>query len=76
MAGNVSEWVNDYYLPGSYADCASGCADPPGPGPTAYRVARGGSYLSDAIWLRLAARSSVIHGAAMWDRGVRCAATP
>jgi formylglycine-generating enzyme required for sulfatase activity len=40
MAGNVREWVNDWYLGNYYASSPS--TNPPGPASGAYRVLRGG----------------------------------
>ena len=44
MAGNVWEWVNDYYDSEYYS--TSPTQDPPGPFSGFYRVFRGGSWLS------------------------------
>jgi formylglycine-generating enzyme required for sulfatase activity len=52
MPGNVWEWTNDWYtyrLPGG--------RDPVGPGSGSYRVARGGSWYSDAVFVRAAVRN-------------------
>ena len=46
MAGNVWEWVSDFYDPHYYA--ASPNVDPQGPATGEGHVARGGSYASDA----------------------------
>lgn len=46
MAGNVWEWVTDYYSPSAYSDCASGCVDPLGPLTGTLRSRRGGGYQS------------------------------
>ena len=43
MAGNVWEWVNDYYQSDYYADNAS---NPQGPTSSEYRVLRGGSWIN------------------------------
>lgn len=73
LAGNVAEWVHDYYAP-SYPQQAQ--RDPKGPGlvaGTSERVVRGGHHASGAPWLRGSARSH----AAPTDRspmvGFRCA---
>jgi formylglycine-generating enzyme required for sulfatase activity len=42
MAGNVAEWVADYYQDDYYSTAAS--TDPPGPATGTERVVRGGSY--------------------------------
>ena len=46
MAGNVEEWVADWYADDYYA--ASPAQNPPGPAEGIFRVVRGGSYHSDA----------------------------
>lgn len=56
MAGNVSEWVNDFYL--SFVDPAA-TVDPLGPDQAAQHVVRGASWKSAAVAeLRLAWRDS------------------
>ncbi len=44
MAGNVMEWVADWYAPDYYA--VSPTSDPPGPASGQQRVARGGHFLA------------------------------
>ena len=46
MAGNVWEWVTDYYSPLAYRDCATGCIDPLGPLSGTLRSRRGGGFQS------------------------------
>ncbi len=57
MAGNVAEWVNDFY--GSYAN--AGTVNPTGPATSASlnRVVRGGSLGDAEINIRVSKRSSV-----------------
>lgn len=46
MAGNVWEWVTDYYADSAYKDCAMGCTDPLGPLSGVTRGRRGGGFQS------------------------------
>ena len=46
MAGNVWEWVTDYYSDSTYRDCAMGCTDPLGPLSGVTRSRRGGGFQS------------------------------
>ena len=58
MAGNVAEWVNDYYT-SNYAN--AGTLNPTGPETSSslYRVVRGGSLGDAEINIRVSKRSSV-----------------
>lgn len=60
MAGNVAEWVSDYYDANYYAQGVT--MNPSGPGARSQyfnRVVRGGSFQDAFIDIRVAARSSV-----------------
>jgi len=72
MAGNVAEWVSDWYGPKYYADSPD--KDPAGPTSGKHRVLRGG-HRSDYRGenLRAAARSHLPAGARSETLGFRCA---
>ena len=76
MAGNVSEWVQDWYQ-GNYENL--GLIDPQGPlaqpGDEPIKVARGGSYLSLSAQARGAMRLDVNSGNGADWLGFRCAAS-
>ena len=76
MAGNVNEWVADWYDPNYYASLASGIENPPGPEAGAERGIRGGSAGLNATKLRTTNRGSAKPGGYGYYGGFRCAQNP
>ena len=74
LAGNVAEWVYDFYdvnVDGFGYDAASQ-VNPTGPKSGAFHAVRGGSYTRGAAWMRGASRAFAT--GASPDVGFRCAA--
>ncbi len=73
LAGNVSEWVADWYDPQYYARSPE--INPQGPQQGDYKVVRGGSFASPEEHLRATARGfrNALRGST--DVGFRCAAS-
>jgi len=74
LAGNVWEWVNDWYISDYYSTCVSGCSNPQGPTDGAYKVVRGGSWLQlDVSLLTTNRRSGFSPSNTSHEIGFRCA---
>lgn len=71
MAGNVAEWVEDWYDPNYYKSAP--LADPAGPTRGAIKSMRGGSWLKPAISLRTSDRDWGTIDSRPSGTGFRCA---
>jgi formylglycine-generating enzyme required for sulfatase activity len=71
MLGNVWEWTNDWYDEHYYGTSPS--ANPPGPGEGELKVLRGGSWVSDPLYVRVSVRGSSEPADRSNNVGFRCA---
>lgn len=71
MAGNVSEWVADFFQKDYYF--RSPLSDPMGPAATSAHIVRGGSWLDDPNMVRADLRVGYPTGSAFVNLGFRCA---
>jgi formylglycine-generating enzyme required for sulfatase activity len=71
MAGNVMEWVNDWYDFRTYQDISD--TNPRGPAAGQFKGIRGGSWLSDVEDVASTARTSFDPLVARANLGFRCA---
>jgi formylglycine-generating enzyme required for sulfatase activity len=74
MAGNVMEWVNDWWADNYYS--ISPPSTPPGPTTGTYRVLRGGGWSDYVSALRVAYRYRYAPPAQTYNLGFRCAVLP
>ncbi|MBL8037777.1 MAG: SUMF1/EgtB/PvdO family nonheme iron enzyme [Nitrospira sp.] len=70
MAGNVAEWVQDWFGPDYYAYMPE--RNPPGPATGRYKGVRGGSWKSARIMLRTATRGGASPDQRSATIGFRC----
>lgn len=73
-AGNVMEWVEDWYAEDYYRQSPD--RNPPSPDYGVYRVLRGGSYTSTGGDIRITSRSKMVPDFRDETIGFRCAAGP
>jgi len=71
MAGNVWEWVNDWFQSDYYSESPTN--DPPGPASGSSRVFRGGGWDFGTSYLRVASRSYFTPSYLGDSEGFRCA---
>ena len=74
MAGNVSEWVNDWFGTTYYA--SSPPTNPPGPASGTYRVLRGGSWNDSSNFVRSSHRYFLTPSISNNRMGFRVARAP
>jgi len=74
MAGNVWEWVHDWYQADYYS--VSPVNNPTGPDSGTHKVLRGGAWLGYDYSLRVAARNAPDPAGQWSDIGFRCVASP
>lgn len=74
MAGNVGEWVLDWFGFDYYAYMPD--RNPPGPTTGRYKGVRGGSWKSKRVMLRTATRGGALPDQRSSTIGFRCARTP
>ena len=73
MAGNVWEWVNDYYQSDYYTILGGSASNPQGPSSGDIRVLRGGSWFYVDNYVRSANRGRGNPAVTSVDLGFRCA---
>lgn len=70
MAGNVWEWVSDYYAPDAYSSPFTD--NPSGPASSSERVVRGGGWSGSWHYLRTTSRAYDLYFYSGVDLGFRC----
>jgi len=73
LAGNVWEWVADWYGADYYATLETGVLNPQGPSSGQSRVLRGGSFKTNISNLRVADRYFLVPTTTREEIGFRCA---
>jgi eukaryotic-like serine/threonine-protein kinase len=74
LAGNVSEWVNDWWQTDYYS--LSPSSNPPGPTTGTFKVYRGGSWRYGVGYLLVASRDHRDPVSQSYSIGFRCGASP
>jgi formylglycine-generating enzyme required for sulfatase activity len=74
MAGNVAEWVSDWYSPTYYSQAEASGLNPQGPPVGTQKVLRGGSWDARMFFARSVHRQSLEPDQARIWAGFRCAA--
>ena len=74
MAGNVAEWVSDWYDRGYYVTGTT--RNPTGPNHGSFRLLRGGSWNNVPSHMRTAVRNQTAPSVRLNNFGFRCARTP
>jgi formylglycine-generating enzyme required for sulfatase activity len=73
LAGNVREWVSDWYQWDYYATASQ--SNPTGPGVGVTKVLRGGSWNDIAIYIRATSRKNFLPESFDSNLGFRCASS-
>ena len=71
MAGNVRQWVSDWYQSDYYSVAPD--RNPPGPATGTKKVLKGGGWTDPANYVRISSRLTHLPDSAGYNRGFRCA---